>query len=522
MAASGVRVPKVLLALFLCALGVAFAFWPALPGAEDTYAHLLWTQQVMACFAHGELPFWLPDMNAGFGSPGIRLYSPGGPLVAGLFGLLLGDAGRGMRLAVFLAVVVLCLLARRLFPAAHPAAVLLWVANPMLVFSILYRGAFSELYSLPLAFWLLERHLRGEHKPHREALPWAGLWLTHAPTFVMVTGLSALAALARRHGFSSLGRWALGWLWGASLVAWHWLPLAREQRWVTMKAGLTEGVLDFHLHFLGANPLASPTTVRLSFLAAVWLVLLLLAGRLQEGRTLLVVCCIALATSLALPLWELLPPLQLLQFPTRFLLQASLVLPGLFATAKLRGKELLAVVLFPLPLLWVPAFPLVRDPRLSTQESWQSLGAKVHVSITVAGLGANPFVVDVPERRPPSFQLLAQNIAAFGAAQVLYPGEARITRWTPLVRVVQLEGPGGLVRFRLLAYPLWEAVLDGRPVLAREDQGVVAVWVPPGRHQVTLRWAGNPLSRWGTLVALISVLPLLHRRKNHQPPQGAR
>jgi hypothetical protein len=511
MAAPGNRVRKALLALLICALGFAFVTWPRLPGAQDTYVHVLWTQQVMACFAHGQLPFWLPDMNAGFGSPGIRLYSPGGPVVAGLFGLLLGDAGRGMRLAVFLAVLALCLLARRLFPSAHPAAVLLWLANPMLAFSFLHRGAFSELYSLPLAFWLLERHLRGDHAPGREAVAWAGLWLVHAPTFVMVTGLSALAAVARRNGASSLGRWALGWLGGASLVAWHWLPLAREQRWVTMKAGLTEGVLDFHLHFLGANPLASPTTVQLSLLALAWVVLLLLAGQLQQGRTLLVLCCIALATPLALPLWELLPPLQLLQFPSRFLLSASLVLPGLFATEKIRGKKLLALVLFPLPLLWVPAFPLVRDPRLRAQESWQSLGAKMHASITVAGLGANPFLVEAAQIRPASFQLLAENIVAFGAARVLYPGDVEVTRWTPLVRVVQLQGPGGLARFRLLAYPLWEALLDGRPVLAREHEGVIAVWVPPGRHQVTLRWAGNPASRWGALAALLPLALLLRR-----------
>jgi hypothetical protein len=135
----------------------------------------------------------------------------------------------------------------------------------------------------------------------------------------------------------------------------------------------------------------------------------------------------------------------------------------------------------------------------------------MHASITVAGLGANPFLVEAAQIRPASFQLLAENIVAFGDARVLYPGDVEVTSWTPLVRVVQLQGPGGLARFRLLAYPLWEALLDGRPVLAREHEGVIAVWVPPGRHQVTLRWAGNPASRWGALAALLPLALLLGR-----------
>ncbi len=37
--------------------------------APDLYVHLIWSWEVMRCLASGQLPVWLPDLNAGFGSP---------------------------------------------------------------------------------------------------------------------------------------------------------------------------------------------------------------------------------------------------------------------------------------------------------------------------------------------------------------------------------------------------------------------------------------------------------------------
>lgn len=58
--------------LLLAGAGLAL-FLPFLPAGPDIYVHILWPQQVARCLAQGQLPLWLPDLNAGFGSPGIRL-----------------------------------------------------------------------------------------------------------------------------------------------------------------------------------------------------------------------------------------------------------------------------------------------------------------------------------------------------------------------------------------------------------------------------------------------------------------
>ncbi|NOZ78927.1 MAG: hypothetical protein GXP48_07085, partial [Acidobacteria bacterium] len=86
---------------------------PLIPSGPDVYVHLAWAHQVMRTLVHGELPLWMPDLNAGCGSPGIRLYSPAGPFISGVFGLILGNAAAGLRLSLLLAGVIVYLLMRR-------------------------------------------------------------------------------------------------------------------------------------------------------------------------------------------------------------------------------------------------------------------------------------------------------------------------------------------------------------------------------------------------------------------------
>ena len=99
-------------ALTLAVAGAAAAV-PFLPAGPDLYVHLLWTWQVMRCLAAGDLPVWLPDLNGAFGSPGIRLYSPLGPVIEGVVGLAFGSAGAALRVVPVLAWMALLLVARR-------------------------------------------------------------------------------------------------------------------------------------------------------------------------------------------------------------------------------------------------------------------------------------------------------------------------------------------------------------------------------------------------------------------------
>jgi len=497
----------VLLAVVGLFVAVALVFWPVLPAGPDIYVHLLWTQQVMRCFSQGSLPLWLPDLNAGFGSPGIRLYSPAGPVLAGFLAWLLGDAGRGLRLAALLLLAAFLWQAKKSFP--QPLVLGLFVASPIVPFLLFYRAAFSEFYALPIAFWLLQASLQKPRSVLATALAWALLWLVHAPTFLMVSALTLAAAGLGSKPWEGLKKWASSWILGFCLVAWHWLPLIQEQQWVAAKEGLTAGIFDFRRNFLGFAQAHDPQAVSaLSLLALCWSVLLLFLRPSWDLRKSLTLLCLFLASPLAYPLWRVLLPLAWLQFPWRFLTPASLLLPGAL-TPLSRRRKLLSAALFLLPYLWMPAWPIASDPHLVSSDSWVSLGAKMHQAFS-----ANPLIVDAPQNRPASFALLAQNLSTLGQRQFLCQGTCRLVSWQPLRRALEVEGPEDWVYVRLLAYPLWAIALDGRPVAPSWQRGILAVWVPAGRHRLEVFWQGNPLTPWGWGLALLALalVGLLHRR----------
>ena len=129
---------------------------PYLPRGTDLYVHVLWPWQVMRCLHEGSLPIWLPDLNAAFGSAGIGLYSPLGPSVCGVLGLILGTGGRGVRAALALAALAVILVApgRDRWSRLTKASFVL--LSPAMLTEFFGRFPVSQLLGVPLAWLLLE------------------------------------------------------------------------------------------------------------------------------------------------------------------------------------------------------------------------------------------------------------------------------------------------------------------------------------------------------------------------------
>lgn len=475
---------------------------PYLPAGYDIYVHLLWPQQVIRCLAQGQLPLWLPDLNAGFGSPGIRLYSPAGPFLVGVAGLLLGDVGRALRLAWLGALVALYLVARRWHRELPWWSGLLWVTSPAVYFVLFYRVASSELMAMPLSLWLLEAALAGKGSPRRQAWLWAVLWLLHVPSFIMTSGLVVLAALAHRPRGPSLLRHGLPVLGGLGLAAWHWLPLAFEKAAVNLEQGLTADIFDARRNFLFITQANDPTGVsRLEGMLVLWAAVAAYALLHDRSRALLALFCLALTTPLSYLLWTALPPLAYVQFPWRFLTPASLLMPAAILAFRIPIRWA-AVVFFLVPYLWLPQPRLAPDPAFTGREGWVSLGEKIFQSVS-----GNPLVVDAIQNRPPSFATLSTHLQRFGKETLVSgPGPVAVKEWRPLRRVVAVEAQNrGFLEFRLLAYPYWRAQVDGKAVAPRLADGIVAVPILPGSHLVQVEWSGNPATVWGWALAWISL-----------------
>ena len=309
------------------AIAAAAAAVPFLPAGPDLYVHLLWTWQVMRCAAAGDLPVWLPDLNGGFGSPGIRLYSPLGPVLQGVLGLALGSAGAALRVAPVLAWGAFLLVARRVRGGrAGTAEWALLALSPLALHSLLGRGAWSEYLAIPLLWWLLDAAVGGTFRPVRDGTVLACLWLLHAPTTLMAGALLAGAAVLRRD-LRTARALALGGAFAAALTAWHWLPLLDEMRLIDRTA-LTGGIFEITRNVLGSpSAFALDESIWLGW-CAVSLLAALLAGRWWRAdrvRAALVLACVALASPAALWLYRLPLPLDILQFPWRWLLPAAVL-----------------------------------------------------------------------------------------------------------------------------------------------------------------------------------------------------
>jgi len=477
--------------------GVAVTPW--LPGGPDIYVHVVWAHQVMRCVTQGSAPLWLPDLNAGFGSPGIRLYSPLGPTLTGLLAMPLGDAGSGVRIGLLAAAALVLLVAQR---RGGMGAGLLVVLSPVVLHSLFGRGAVAEFLAVPLLLLVLDDALSGTVAPVEGGVVLALLWLLHAPSTLMALGLLALATLLRRDGQEARRLAAAGAL-AAALTAWHWLPLASEMALVANRAALVEGIFEPVRNLLGSPSAHDPTANVWLGWAAVALLAAMLVGRWWRSdwvRAVLIVVCVLLASPLARPLWELPGPARYLQFPWRWLLPAALLAARPLRAGLAGTSGRLAAALVLAPLAFAPLPRLVPDPALNSAMGWREAGAAVHEA-----MGGNPYLVDAAQNRPRSFDRLAENIGRFGGRLVLVGepgGRVAVASWRPLRREVTVEvGHDALLSLRLLEYPFWHVSLDGVPVSGRGGSGVLTLALPAGRHAITVWWAGNPRARTGQWAA---------------------
>ncbi len=509
-----------LLAALLPVGGVLFlvVMAPLLPRAPDLYVHLIWSWEVMRCLASGQLPVWLPDLNAGFGSPGIRLYSPLGPILTGGLGLVFGEAGRGLRAAALLAAGAVLLVPgigrETVAGEKYPWAGLIVLLSPMVVFSLIGRAAWSEYLAIPLLWWVMERLLDGRIRVGRDGAVIAALWLMHAPSALMAGCLGAASLLLHRSRDHTVKLVQLA-IVGGGLSAWHWLPLVPESRDLGGQDILTSGIFDPARNYLGSATAHAPHhNMWLGWVAVAILGSLLLSRswKSHPHRTAAVVGCVVMASPLSLVLWRLQSPLQLLQFPWRWLLPATLLLVPALTDSRIRRWA--GVVCLLVPSLFMTWVQWARVPALDSSQGWTEVGPVLYEA-----LGANPLVVDAAQNRPPAFSDFRSNLRVFGDADAVVVSGAgtveKIHRWSPLRRQVEVVGSTPVtVGFRVLDYPFWSVSTEVPGIGAASSvPGVVACRLPAGRHLVNIEWTGNPLSAVGQIVAALTMLGLVLRRR---------
>jgi len=505
---------------------------PYFPRGTDLYVHVLWPWQVMRCLHEGSLPVWLPDLNAAFGSPGIGLYSPLGPSVCGVLGLILGTGGRGVRAALALAALAVIVVApgRNQWSRLAKAGIVL--LSPAMLTEFICRFPVSQLLGVPLAWLLLEHAAERKWRWDSDGVLFALLWLVHAPTAMMVAIISGLAVFAIQtdtsvnsddHGPAGvrgqlLRAWQLGvaGLVAAGLSAWHWWPLLSSAPNFPLRSALTGGEHHPLRNLIGVSgPHLPEINIAMGWAALGLLVALGVSGAWKTDRGRLAVVALALASLLSAPLWRYVAPLAWLQFPWRWMVPATLLATtAILDEAPKRGRlrfwvSLVAILL---PLGGLPTLRLVPDPALTVATNPVTAGERVMESFS-----GNPLLVDVMEHRPLWWEDLGETMVLLGTRQTaLVPesGTSRVVGWRPLERKIHVESsqPATLV-LRLLADSHWMINVNQQPATPDRWGAALAVSLPPGRSEVDVRWAPDPRAIAGAIVAVILLTWIALRRR---------
>jgi hypothetical protein len=497
---------------------------PLFPRGTDLYVHVLWPWQVMRCLHDGSLPVWLPDLNAAFGSPGIGLYSPLGPSLCGVLGLILGTGGRGVRAALALAALWVMAVApgkNRMSRLTNAGFVLL---SPAMLTEFFGRFPVSQLLGVPLAWLLLEHAAERRWKWDRDGVLFGLLWLVHAPTAMMVAMASVIAVFVVRPDTLAVneellsGAWQLvaSGLMAAGLSIWHWWPLLSSAPNFPLRSALTAGEHNPLRNLIGVSgPHLPDINIAMGWAALGLLVALVASGAWKTNRGRLAVVAIALASIPSAPLWRSVAPLAWLQFPWRWMLPATLLATAaILDEAPKRGRFILGVslvaILLPLTSLSTPRF--VPDPALTVATDPMTAGERVLQSFS-----GNPLLIDVMEHRPLWWQDLGETMALLGPRQAIAVptgGSERVVVWRPLKRRIDVETPHSTTLIlRLLADPHWTVTVNQRPATADRWGAALAVRLPAGRNEVEVAWATDPRAIAGTIVALILLTSIaLYRR----------
>ncbi|MBN1642762.1 MAG: glycosyltransferase family 39 protein [Anaerolineae bacterium] len=568
------------IALLLIPALALVALWPlltqSLPSTDDGALHMLRLSQLDRCLRHGGLCLrWAPDFAHGYGYPGFNYYM-NMPTLLGeglhLTGLNVPQSvAGGFVLALLVSGWGAYLLARDLAGRmAGLVAATAYVYAPYQFYDVAYRGNLPETWALALLPWVLWTARRAALRRR---------WATIVPFGVAYAALIwshniyALIASLLVGAYLALLWWQAGRdrrdalrlgamvLLGLALGAFFWVPAFFERGWTRYSPHL----FDYASAFLPLRELLSlPPQHDISLLNAYpprslsWgMLLLCVAGGLGAcgawayarrrdaaprarrfarpdgtstlgGEWAFYAAVLLVASFLTLPasapLYRLLPPLQLVQMPWRFLGLASLagsVCAG-WAIGRLPGgapgwspRLLVAagaiVLLIATAVPWTYAAPFPQAPEWGVDDMlrWE------YDTGLIGGTSANEFLpvwsAGVPSA-PADPAMLEQDDPMPARLEVgSLPEGARVieAQYGVMGALLRVDTPVAFrAEYRQFYFPGWRVQVDGRatPLYPSPPWGLLSFDVPAGEHEIVVRPAPTALRAAGTALTALAAL----------------
>jgi hypothetical protein len=471
-------------------------------------------------------PRWAEWANWGYGEPRFIFYPPASWLIGAALGSVLPWA-IAPTVYIWLTLVGGAIAMRRLACEwlscdEAAAAGVFFALNPYNLVLVYYRSDFAELLAVALFPLLVFAVFRIGREGWRGApflaAVFAGVWLCDVPAAVIATYsvvlLLIVCCLLERKLRPLLGG-GVAMICGFGFAAFYIVPVAWEQRWVQIAQAIDDnlqiernfafahtndpGFLFFNLKVSGV----ALGTVLVTAILAVFV-----ARRRREfppAWWMLVTLGTVSVFLLFSPsdiFWRLLPKLRFVQFPWRW--QEALAVAFAFFAAAATPREhprkrrmVWATVIL---LLGATATMLAADAWWD-RDDVSDIAESIHSNLGYEGtdeyepVGSDRwdlFGIGWQSEEPPSKPIpLATELDLVSDKVVPATGvRLHIERWTAERRILseESEHPVNLV-LRLLAYPAWEARVDGKATaISTAPAGQMVLRIPSGTHRIDLRF----------------------------------
>ena len=522
--------------------------------SDDGVAHFLYQENFALQFWEGEVyPRWLSFINGGFGGPTFFYYPPLSYYITCVFGLLPTNSWHHLGLSTSFGLILsgsAAFIWLREISGQRQAvlAAMLYMLAPYHInFDIYARGAFAEAYAfvwMPLILYFATRLVRHDQFAFFGlAVSFAALCATHLLTALMFGPVPVFYLLLRSPEATRFKTTALGltsMFLGAGMAAVFILPALTYIDWVYLFEA-REGHFDFE-NWLMTHTLFIKGTLKYFLMTFTVISLALLCflltsretenGKRMETRIWLIVTCasVFMMTYLSYPVWMIVEPLQMVQFPWRFntvlcVSALPLIATGFGAMRRpftLTTKFTVGLVVF---FAIVSAGDLAvkyRRKFIKPTDASQNLGryAKLvqrqdtHTNwpLTVTyGLtpATNKFGLPDLEKTKSEFGLSDTNeIKAFATS-----GTVELKRVSSRILDIEARSDSAFsITVTQFHYPGWTAKYHGSdqdiPISLKSDLGLISLDLPAGDHRVALTLGKLPAEAAGEWISLASLFAL--------------
>lgn len=538
------------------------------PQTHDGLYHPVWARHFSEQFWRGEFyPRWLVDVNGGLGDPTFFMYPPLPFYITALFDPITpGDRYALWQLGFACTAVLIgsgwtaFLWLRRIAhngASAILGALFYMLAPYHLAIDLYTRGAFAEFCAflwLPLILYCVH----GLAKNRATAIAGlacscAALVATHPLTaFIFAPFIPAYALLIgpREGRVRMLLLTLAGGALGIGLSAIYWLTAIPHRDFVHIEVQSRKALRYSSNYLFTSSPFVDTYQSRLGWIGLFTFVLAGAAwwawhryGRDQEGKKrgiailLLGTAAFSLVMTspLSSPVWDVLAPLQTIQFPYRFLTLLTLVAAGLLAIAPLfslkeepRTGPTLRYGIVGASALSIPMLLIALSSLFSHDSELYRNNYDRNFTRMREGIGAVEYV-------PRAMRALGKaddrKLIPFAMKVKSYP-RLEVTRGEGTAQLERNEGrrikittdsrSGVVVILYRFYYEGLEGTSDSGEVRVEptENLGFTRIIAPPGKRTIELHMNALPEENWGKIltgiafavIAALLAVPLIKKR----------